>query len=75
MAILAAERCRLGVARSHQMPQPFGGMTVFENVLVAATSDVATDNSPRQTAAGGIAAQALYVPAETLSMPVPVQLV
>jgi len=34
----AAERCRLGVARSHQVPQPFGGMTVFENVLVAATA-------------------------------------
>jgi branched-chain amino acid transport system ATP-binding protein len=34
----AAERCRLGIARSHQVPRPFGGMTVFENVLVAATS-------------------------------------
>jgi branched-chain amino acid transport system ATP-binding protein len=27
----AAERCRLGIARTHQMPRPFGGMTVFEN--------------------------------------------
>lgn len=33
----AARRCRLGIARSFQVPQPFGGMTVFENVLVAAT--------------------------------------
>ncbi|WP_420333331.1 ABC transporter ATP-binding protein [Roseibium sp.] len=33
----AARRCRLGVARSFQIPQPFSGMTVFENVLVAAT--------------------------------------
>jgi branched-chain amino acid transport system ATP-binding protein len=32
----AAERCRLGVARTHQIPRPFGGMTVFENVLAAA---------------------------------------
>ena len=32
----AARRCRLGVARSHQVPRPFGGMTVFENVLTAA---------------------------------------
>ena len=23
----AAERCRLGIARSHQVPRPFGGMT------------------------------------------------
>jgi branched-chain amino acid transport system ATP-binding protein len=32
----AARRCRLGVARSHQVPRPFGGMTTFENVLTAA---------------------------------------
>jgi branched-chain amino acid transport system ATP-binding protein len=29
-------RCRLGIARSFQIPQPFSGMTVFENVVVAA---------------------------------------
>jgi branched-chain amino acid transport system ATP-binding protein len=34
----AAQRCRLGVARSHQIPRPFGGMTVFENCIVAATT-------------------------------------
>ncbi|MCG6873472.1 MAG: ABC transporter ATP-binding protein [Betaproteobacteria bacterium] len=30
-------RCRLGIGRSYQIPQPFGAMTVFENLLVAAT--------------------------------------
>jgi branched-chain amino acid transport system ATP-binding protein len=30
-------RCRLGIGRSYQIPQPFGRMTVFENVLAAAT--------------------------------------
>ena len=44
----AAERCRLGIARSHQVPRPFGAMTVFENVLVAAT------------AGGGFAREAAY---------------
>ena len=34
----AAERCTLGVARTHQVPRPFVGMTVFENVLVGATA-------------------------------------
>src|SRR3954470_3280677 len=29
-------RCRMGLARSFQVPQPFGGMTVFENLVVAA---------------------------------------
>ena len=32
----AEHRCRLGLARSFQIPQPFSGMTVFENVVVAA---------------------------------------
>jgi len=31
------ERCRLGIGRSYQIPQPFGRMTVFENVLAAAS--------------------------------------
>ena len=34
----AAERCRLGVARSFQIPQPFGGMSVFENSVLPALS-------------------------------------
>src|SRR6266699_2210252 len=29
-------RCMMGIARSFQIPQPFGGMTVFENLVVAA---------------------------------------
>jgi branched-chain amino acid transport system ATP-binding protein len=31
-----ARRVRLGIGRTHQVPRPFTGMTVFENVLVAA---------------------------------------
>lgn len=30
----AATRCRLGIGRSYQIPHPFSGMTVFENLLV-----------------------------------------
>ena len=32
-----ARRCRAGMARSFQVPQPFSGMTVFENAMIAAT--------------------------------------
>jgi len=34
----ASRRSRLGIARAHQVPRPFGGMTVFENCFVAATT-------------------------------------
>lgn len=39
----AADRCRLGLARTHQVPRPFLGMSVFENVLVAAQSGAGLD--------------------------------
>jgi branched-chain amino acid transport system ATP-binding protein len=39
-------RCRMGVARSFQIPQPFSGMSVFENVVVAA----AFGSNERETA-------------------------
>ncbi len=39
----AAKRCRAGLARSFQVPQPFSGMTVFENALVAATQAAGLD--------------------------------
>lgn len=33
----ADERCHLGLGRTYQIPKPFEGMTVFENVLVGGT--------------------------------------
>ena len=33
----AMERVRMGIGRSFQIPQPFEGLTVFENLLTAAT--------------------------------------
>ena len=32
----ASARCRLGIGRSYQVPHPFAGMTVFENLMVGA---------------------------------------
>lgn len=30
-------RCQLGIGRTYQIPRPYGGMSTFENLLVAAT--------------------------------------
>jgi branched-chain amino acid transport system ATP-binding protein len=35
-SLTAPARCRLGVGRTYQIPQPFEHMTVFENALLAA---------------------------------------
>src|SRR5215468_10155887 len=47
----AAARCRLGIGRTYQVPRPFGDMTVFENLLVAAQQG------------GGLRRRASYTPA------------
>jgi branched-chain amino acid transport system ATP-binding protein len=40
----AAERCKLGISRSFQVPHPFNGMSVFENILVGAAFGRAGDD-------------------------------
>ena len=34
--LLPHQRCRAGIGRTYQIPHPFSGMSVFENLLVAA---------------------------------------
>ena len=69
----AAARCRLGIGRTYQVPRPFGGMTVFENVLVAVQQGAGLRRKPSYAAAGGVlertglAADA-NVPAERLGL-------
>ena len=46
--VSAAERCRMGICRSFQIPQPFGGMTVFENALVGATQGAGLSGGPAE---------------------------
>jgi branched-chain amino acid transport system ATP-binding protein len=36
-ALKPHQRCRGGIGRSYQVPQPFGNMTVFENLVAAAS--------------------------------------
>lgn len=44
-ALPAAARCRIGLARTHQIPRPFAGMTVLENVMVAGQAGAALSQS------------------------------
>jgi branched-chain amino acid transport system ATP-binding protein len=68
-----AARCRLGIGRTYQVPRPFGDMTVFENLLVAAQQGGGLRRRPSYTAAvealerTGMAGQA-NVPAERLGL-------
>jgi len=50
-AMQARQRCHLGIGRSFQVPQPFSGLTTFENVLVAACfGQRISQTSARETA-------------------------
>jgi branched-chain amino acid transport system ATP-binding protein len=69
----SAARCRLGVGRTYQVPRPFGDMTVFENVLVAAQQGAGLRRKASYSAAvealdrTGMSGQA-NVPAERLGL-------
>lgn len=68
----AAERCRSGIARSFQIPHPFVGLTVYENLLVAdafGTTDkhVAEDRCREILDQTGLLAKA-NLPAGTLTL-------
>jgi branched-chain amino acid transport system ATP-binding protein len=69
----SAARCRLGVGRTYQVPRPFGDMTVFENLLVAAQQGGGLRRRASYGAAvaalerAGISGQA-NVPAERLGL-------
>src|SRR6202030_4815937 len=69
----AAARCKLGIGRTYQVPRPFGDMTVFENLLVAAQQGGGLRRRASYTAAvealdrTGMSGQA-NVPAERLRL-------
>jgi branched-chain amino acid transport system ATP-binding protein len=69
----SAARCRLGIGRTYQVPRPFGDMTVFENLLVAAQQGAGLRRQASYAAAAralersGMSAQA-NVPAERLGL-------
>jgi branched-chain amino acid transport system ATP-binding protein len=44
------EHCRAGIARTFQVPRPFGGLTAYENVLVGATFGCREGSAPARDA-------------------------
>lgn len=67
------KRARMGLARSYQIPQPFGAMTVFENLVVSATfGRGVAERSVYETCFGVLERTALQpkanAPAGTLSL-------
>ena len=64
----AAERCRRGISRSFQIPHPFAGMSVFENLLVGATfGRPKAANNPEQRAVVVLALTGLQAKANALA--------
>ena len=64
----AAERCRRGISRSFQIPHPFSGMTVFENLLVGATfGRPGAKNDPARRAADVLVLTGLKTKANNLA--------
>ena len=54
-----AVRCRLGIARTYQVPRPFEDMTVFENVLVASQQGAGRAGGEHDAAAAALPSGAL----------------
>jgi branched-chain amino acid transport system ATP-binding protein len=64
----ARTRCQLGLARTYQIPQPFAGMTVYENVLVGATfSRTGGDRDPHAASLEALALGELTAKANRLA--------
>ena len=63
------QRCRLGIGRTAQIPRPFGGLTVFENVLVGATFGAGgrLSGSADQAAADALATAGMLAKANVLA--------
>ena len=58
----AAQRCKMGISRSFQVPQPFGGLTVFENALVGASQGAGLTGAAAETHAVDILSKTGLLP-------------
>ncbi len=64
----ANARCNLGIGRTYQVPRPFEGMSVFENVLVAAVHGAKhSEHDGRKVALEALELTGLYDKREIIS--------
>ena len=64
----ASTRCHMGIGRTYQVPRPFEGMSVFENVLVAAVHGAGhNEKSGAKVALDALHITELYDKRETLA--------
>ena len=64
----SANRCHMGIGRTFQVPRPFEGMTVFENVLVAAVHGAGkSEHEGREWALEALKLTELYDKREVLA--------
>ncbi len=62
----ANARCRMGIGRTYQVPRPFEGMSVYENVLVAAVHGGGhSEKAARQVCIDALKLTGLYDKRET----------
>jgi branched-chain amino acid transport system ATP-binding protein len=59
--------CRNGIARTFQIPRPFGGLTAFENVLVGATYGRGANGNRQQATVDALELAGLLDQANTLA--------
>jgi branched-chain amino acid transport system ATP-binding protein len=68
VAMRPHQRCRAGIGRSYQVPQPFGHMTVFENLVTAACFGAGeSERVAWDTARGVLGQTGLLAQANTLA--------
>lgn len=68
----SAQRCRLGIGRTYQIPHPFSGMTVYENVLVGASFGAGrSEREAREPARRALEATGLLPKANRISGSLP----
>jgi len=68
LGLSPSQRCKLGIGRTYQIPHPFSGMSVFENVLVGAINGAGLpEKAARELALAVLESTSLIAKADDLA--------